>query len=244
MKTEMPAAARAELAPGGKLRAALNLANFLLVRKTPEGPRGIVPDIAAEIGRRAGVPVELVGYESPGQVADAAPGGAWDVAFIGAEPARAASVAFSAAYLEIEATYLVPAGSAIRALEEVDRPGVRIAASARSAYDLYLGRTLKHAQLERAEGLDASFELFASRGLEALSGLRPRLMQDLGKLPGARILEGRFTAVQQAIGTPKARAAAAAWLRAFAEEIKASGLVAELIARHAVRGVSVAPPAA
>jgi polar amino acid transport system substrate-binding protein len=239
----MPQAACAELGPTGRLRAALNLANFLLVTKTPAGPRGIVVDLAEELAKRAQLPVEFIGYERPGDVADAASKDAWDVAFIGAEPARANEIAFSAAYLEIEVTYLVPAGSTIGLLEEVDRPGVRIAVSARSAYDLYLSRTLKHAELVRAEGIDASCDLFVSRKLEALAGLRPRLLQDVAKLPGARILDGRLTAVQQAIGTPKRRQAAAAYLRAFAEEIKASGLVAELIARHGVRGVNVAPPA-
>lgn len=242
MSTEMPRAVRDELAPQGRLRAGLNYGNFLLIRREPSGPRGIVPDLAAELARRAGVPLEFVGYDSPGQVADAAASGAWDIAFIGAEPARAAEIAFSAAYLEIEATYLVPAGSPIRTIEDVDRPGVSIATSARSAYDLYLTRTLKHATLERAQGLDASFALFVGRKLDVLSGLRPRLIEEVVKLPGARVLEGRFTAVQQAIGTPKARQAAAQYLRAFAEEVKASGFVAGLIARHGVRGVNVAPP--
>lgn len=239
----MPPQVREQLTPSGVLRAGLNYANFLLIARTPSGPRGIVPDLAGEIARRAGARLEFVGYEAPGRVADAASTNAWDIAFIGAEPARANEIAFSAAYLEIEATYLVPAGSPIRALEEVDRPGVRIATSARSAYDLYLSRTLRHATLERAEGLDASYQLFVSRKLDVLSGLRPRLMQEVEKLPGARVLEGRFTSVQQAIGTPRGRDAAAAYLRAFVEETKASGLIAELIARHGVRGVSVAPPA-
>lgn len=239
----MPPEVRQQLTPTGVLRAGLNYANFLLIQRTPSGPRGIVPDLAGEIARRAGAQLEFVGYEAPGLVADAAKTNAWDIAFIGAEPARANEIAFSAAYLEIEATYLVPAGSPIRALEEVDRPGVRIATSARSAYDLYLSRTLRHATLERAEGLDASYQLFVSKKLDVLSGLRPRLMQEVEKLPGARVLEGRFTSVQQAIGTPRGRDAAAAYLRAFVEETKASGLVAELIARHGVRGVSVAPPA-
>lgn len=239
----MPPEIREQLTPAGVLRAGLNYANFLLITRTPSGPHGIAPDLAGEIARRAGAQLEFVGYEAPGQVADAAKTNAWDIAFIGAEPARASEIAFSAAYLEIEATYLVPAGSPIRTLEEVDRPGVRIATSARSAYDLYLSRTLRRATLERAEGLDASYRLFVSGKLDVLAGLRPRLMQEVEKLPGARVLEGRFTAVQQAIGTPRGRDAAAAYLRAFVEEAKASGLVAGLIARHGVRGVSVAPPA-
>lgn len=240
--TELSAAARTELTPTGVLRVALNLSNFLLVGKDPATgrPEGIVPDLAKELAHRLGVPVEFIGYESPGKVADAATSGAWDAAFLGAEPARANVIDFTAAYLEIEATYLVPPGSAIKAQADVDRKGVRISISARSAYDLYLERTLKNASLLRVEGIEASWQQFVSKKLDALAGLRPRLATDVERMPGARILEGRFTAIQQAIGTPKGRPAAAAYLRAFAEEAKATGMVANAIARHAVRGVTVA----
>ncbi len=232
----------AELAPTGVLRAGINLSNFLLVTgRAPNGdPQGIAPDMADEIGGRLQVPVKLIAYESPGKLADAVAD--WDVGLIGAEPARAAQIAFTAAYLEIEATYLVPPGSNIGSVEEVDRKGVRIAVAARSAYDLFLSRSLKNAELVHANGLDGSYELFVREKLDALAGLRPRLVQDLAKLPGARVLEGRFTAVQQAVGTPKARAASAAFLAVFIEEAKASGLVARLIERHGVKGVNVAPP--
>jgi polar amino acid transport system substrate-binding protein len=233
----------AELAPTGVLRAGINLSNFLLVTgRAPNGdPQGIAPDMAGEVAARLGVPVRLIPYESPGKLADAVPD--WDVGLIGAEPARAEQITFTVAYLEIDATYLVPAGSAIRTVDEVDRKGVRIAIAARSAYDLYLSRSLKNAELVRTNGLDASYELFVRERLDALAGLRPRLAQDVEKLPGARVLDGRFTAVQQAIGTPKARAASAAFLAAFVEEAKASGLVARLIQRHGVKGVDVAPAA-
>lgn len=240
--TEPSPAATSELTPTGKLRVALNLSNFLLVNPAPEGapPTGIVPDLANEIGRRLGVPVEFTGYPSPGKVADAAATGVWDVAFLGAEPLRANVIDFTDAYLEIQATYLVPPGSPIRAQADVDRAGVRISISARSAYDLFLERTLKHAQLLRVEGIEASWVQFRDRKLDALAGLLPRLVQDVEKMPGARILEGRFTAIQQAIGTPRGRGAAAAFLRAFADEARTGGMVAEAIARHKVRGVSVA----
>ena len=230
-----------ELAPTGVLRAGINLSNFLLVtaRAANGDPQGIAPDMAAEIAARLKVPLQLIPYESPGLLADAVAN--WDVGLIGAEPARAAQITFSAAYLEIEATYLVPGDSKIRSIEEIDRKGVRIAVAARSAYDLYLSRSIKQAELVHANGLDASYELFVREKLDALAGLRPRLVKDVQKLPGARLLEGRFTAVQQAVGTPKARVTSAGFLAAFVEEAKASGLVARLIERHAVRGVNVAP---
>ena len=134
----------------------------------------------------------------------------------------------------------MPAGSPIGSLAEVDRPGVRIAVSARSAYDLFLSRSLKHAQLVRAEGIPASYDLFVAEKLDVLAGLLPRLSSDVTRLPGARILEGKFTAVQQAIGTPKARTAGAKYLGEFVADIKKSGLVARLIEKHKVKGVSVA----
>ena len=234
---------KSELAPTGKLRVGINHGNFLLVTSMNPEPRGVAPDLGRELGRRLGVPVEFVGFATAGTLGDAVRTGAWDVAFLGAEPQRASDIAFTAAYLEIPSTYLVPAGSPIRSIAEVDREGVRIAVAAQSAYGLFLSRTVKHARLVETKGLDASFEVFVAERLEALAGLKPRLLMDVAKLPGARVLDGQFTAVQQAIGTPKGREAAAKYLRAFVEEVKASGLVAEAISRNAVPGVSVAPPA-
>jgi len=233
-----------ELTPTGKLRVGVNLSNFLLVQRNADGTiRGIVPDLAQELARRLGVTAELRKYEKVGEVADGAKKGEWDVAFIGAEPQRAAEIDFTAPYVEIEATYLVPAGSAIKSIAGVDRKGVRIAVADRSAYHLWLSRNIKNATLTTADGIEASYQRFVKDKLEVLAGLKPRLMEDITKLPGARILDGRFTAVQQAIGTPKGRPEGAAYLRKFAEDIKASGLVAKLIERHGVRGLSVAAPA-
>ena len=245
MPPQVSAAVRSELASTGTLRVGLNFANFLLTGKDPVSgkPRGVAADLAQELGRRVGVPVEFVGYDSPGAMADALKDGVWDIAFFAAEPARATVIAFTAAYVEIEATYLVPAGSPLRSIADVDRDGVRISVSNRSAYELYLSRTLQHAQLMRVDGLDASYEQFVAKKLDALAGLRPRLVMDAEKLPGSRILEGRFTAVQQAIGMPKGRDAGAKYLREFVEDVKGSGLVAKVIAQNGVRGLSVAPKA-
>jgi polar amino acid transport system substrate-binding protein len=240
----MPHALSAELAPTGTLRAGINMANFLLVTgRTADGdPQGVAPDMASEIAARLGVPVAYVPYASPGPLADDATNNVWDIGLIGAEPARAEHIAFTPAYVEIEATYLVPAGSPLQTISDVDKKGVRIAVSARSAYDLYLSRHLEHAELVRVEGLNAALDLFITEKLDALAGLKPRLLSDVEKVPGARILDGRFTAVQQAIGIPRGREAGAAFLRDFVEEAKSSGLVARLIERHSVRGLSVAPP--
>lgn len=236
---------RSELAPSGVLRAGINMANFLLVtgRRDDGAPQGVAPDMASAVAERLGVEVAYVPYETPGQLADDALNGVWDIGLIGAEPARAEHIAFSAAYVEIEATYLVPAESQIQAVADVDRPGVRIAVAARSAYDLYLTRNIQHAELVRVAGLNASYDLFVNDRLDALAGLRPRLLSDVEKLPGARLLDGKFTAVQQAIGTPRERVSGTAFLRDFVEEAKASGLVGQFIERHQVRGLSVAPPA-
>ncbi len=235
----------AELAPTGVLRAAINMGNFLLVTgRTPAGdPEGVAPDMAREIAARLSVPVRYVPFAKPSELADVAGTNIWDIGLIGAEPARAEKIAFTAAYVEIEVTYLVPPGSPLQAIAEVDRPGMRIAVSAGSAYDLWLERNIKHAQLVRSTKLDSAYDLFVRDGLDALAGLRPSLLSDVQKRPGARILDGKFTAVQQAVGTARANHAGAAFLSAFVEDAKASGLVARLIERHHVRGLSVAAPA-
>jgi polar amino acid transport system substrate-binding protein len=235
---------RSELAPRGILRAAINLSNFLLVTgRSPSGdPEGVAPDMARAIADRLGVPVTYVTYATPGELADAAMTDAWDIGLIGAEPARAEKIAFSPAYVEIEATYMVPPGSPLRAIEHVDQAGIRIAVTARTAYGLWLDRHITQAELVRSDSLDSAFRQFALEKLDVLAGLRSRLLSDAQMMPGARILDGRFTAVQQAIGTARGNTASAAFLSEFVEEAKASGAVAAMIARHRVNGLSVAPP--
>jgi len=246
MQVTPSAQAKAELAPTGVLRAGVNMGNFLLITgRTAEGePDGCSPDMARAIAARLGVPLKIIPFKTPGELGDAVDRNVWDIGLIGAEPQRAEKIAFTAAYVEIEATYLVPAGSSIMSIAEVDRPGNRIAVTARSAYGLWLERNIKQAQLVLTEGLDGAFNAFVEQKLEALSGLRPRLLEDVRKLPGARILDGQFAAVQQAVGTPRKNTAGAAFLKDFVEEAKASGLVAQLIQKHGVVGrLSVAPPA-
>ncbi len=238
-------AVRSDLSPTGKLRVGINFGNVLLTAKDPATgePRGVAVDLARELGRRLGVSVEIVPYGTAGQMADAVKIGAWDVAFLGAEPQRANEISFTAPYAEIEATYLVPPGSPLRTVEDADRKGVRISIAEKSAYDLYLSRNLKHAQLVRAPNTPAAFKLFVDDKLEAHANLKPVLLTLADKLPGSRILDGRFSVVRQAVGTPRGREAGAKYLREFVEDIKASGLVAQTIEKNGIRGLTVAPKA-
>ena len=235
----------AELTPTGVLRAAINMGNFLLVTgKTPSGdPSGVSADMAAAVAARLGVPVKYIPYARPGDLADDAEKGLWDIGNIGAEPQRAAVINFTAAYCEIEATYLVPAGSPIRAVGDVDQPGRRLAVTARSAYGLWLENNYKRGELLQFNTADAAIKAFVDEKLDAYAGLRPGLIDVAAKLPGSRILDGQFTAVQQAIGTPKKNSAGFAFLKEFVEESKKNGLIASLIARHGTAGrLAVAPP--
>jgi polar amino acid transport system substrate-binding protein len=232
-----------ELAPTGVLRAGINLSNFLLVtgRSTTGDPEGVSPDMAREIANRLGVPVKYVPYKTPGELADMGGTGAWDIGLIGAEPQRAAVMTFSAAYVEIEATYMVPPGSPLKSIVDVDKKGVRVAVSARSAYGLWLENNLKNAELVQVSGLDGAFKKFMDDKLDALAGLRPGLLKDLAKHPELKILDGKFTAVQQAVGCNKPATESARYIAAFVENAKKSGLVASLIEKHKVKGLSVAP---
>ncbi len=244
--SQVSPAARSDLAPTGKLRAGINYGNAILATKDPASGefRGVAIDLTRELGRRLGVPVELVAYTSIATMVDAAKAAAWDIAFLGADPARAGEISFTAPYLELDATYLVPGGSPLRAIADVDREGVRVAAPARAAYELFLSRSLKRAQLVRTKGADAALALLAEGKVEALAGLRQALAVAADRVPRSRMLEGRFFAVQQAVGVPSGRDAGAQYLRGFVEEAKASGLVARAIETSGFLGVSVAPRAA
>jgi len=243
--TEVTAALRAEFAPTGTLRVGLNMSNFLLTRTDAATgkPAGVAHDIALELGRRLGLPVGFVPHPNPGALADAAGRNIWDVGFLGAEPQRANEIDFTPAYVEIDSTYLVPPGSTLKHADEVDRKGIRIIVPAKAAYELYLSRTIKHAELVKEAGADASFKRFVDEKFDALAGLRPRLTTDQSRLPGSRILDGRFTAVQQAAGVPRGRPNAAKYLAAFIEDVKASGLVAKAIKDNNIVGLTIAAKA-
>lgn len=230
--------ALSELTHPGTLRVGINLGNILLVTGTgAQGePQGVSPDMAAALAGRLGVAVSYVTYATPGEVADAVERDEWDIGLIAVEPKRAEKIAFCDAYCEIEATYLVPANSPLQSIEDVDRPGVRIAVSDRAAYDLYLTRTLKHAELHRANGLAGAFALFVAEKLDALAGLVPALKDNAEQLPGSRVLDGRYTSVLQAIGTKPESTALNAVAQQFIADARESGLVAELIEKHGVAG--------
>jgi len=239
------AALRERLAPGGVLRAGINLSNFLLVsaRSADGGPAGVSPDMAAAIAQCLDVTLQRVPYASPALLADAAGRDEWDIGLIGAEPQRAQTIAFTAPYAQIEATYLVPAGSPLTEIAAVDAPGVRIAVTGGTAYGLWLDRNIRHADIQRTATMDETLADFRDRRLEALAGLRMRLVGDAAALPGSRLLEGRFMAVQQAIGVPRRQDGlteeAVAWLGRFVAAAIASGFVAERICHHGVNGLSV-----
>ena len=233
-----------DLAPSGQLRAAINLGNPVLAQRDAANGelRGVSVDLARELGRRLAVPVELVVYDAAGKVADAARAGAWDVAFLAIDPARATDIEFTAPYVVIEGTYAVPADSPLRTIDDVDRDGVRVAVGNKSAYDLYLTRTLKHARLVRAETSPAAIEMFLRDRLEAVAGVKQPLVRLAQANPQLRVMEGRFMKIEQAMGTPRGRDGGARYLRQFVEEMKASGFVAKALERSGQLDATVAPP--
>ena len=234
-----------DLAPTGKLRAAINFGNGVLAQKGPNGePRGITPDLATALAKRLGVAVEFVTFEAAGKVFEAAKAGAWDIGFVAIEPVRAAEIEFSAPYVLIDGTYMVRQDSPLREVGDVDRPGVRIAVGLGSGYVTYLKRTMKHAAVVEAAvgGGRANIELFVNDKLEAVAGVRQPLEAYAKDHPEMRVMSGAFQQIQQAMGTPKGRMAGARYLAAFVEEMKSSGFVAEALKRSG-QVAEVAPPA-
>src|SRR5262250_113637 len=236
---------RSDLAPTGTLRVGINYGNPVLATKDPasEDLRGVAVDLARELGTRTGLPINLVGYDSAGKMVEALQAGGWDIAFLAIDPGRAEQISFTAPYLEIEGTYLVPARSPLRAIADIDREGVRVGISLGSAYDLFLSRSLQHAELVRAPNPNGAFELIVSGKVDVVAGVKQHLIANAAKLPGSRVLDGRFMAIQQALGISKGRDAGLKYLREFIEDVKASGLVAQAIEKAGVSGVSIAPKA-
>lgn len=236
-------AARMELAPGGKLRAAINFGNPILALRdaTTGEPRGVSVDLARELALRLGVPVELVLYTAAGKVVEGIKSGAWDIAFFAIDPVRAVDTDFSAAYVVIEGAYLVPRDSPIQKNADVDREGVRVVVGRGSAYDLYLTRELKKATLVKAPTSPAVTDMMMADKIEVAAGVKQQLQADAKRVPGVRLLDGRFMEINQAIAVPKGRAAGAEYVAQFVEEMKSSGFIAAALRRHGIEGAAVAP---
>jgi polar amino acid transport system substrate-binding protein len=227
-----------ELAPTGKLRVGINFGNMVLAQGTAASPRGITPDLARELGKRLGAPVEFIAFDAAGKTFEAMKAGTLDIIFLAIEPVRAAEIEFTAPYVLIEGVYLVPKDSPLKAVADVDREGVRIGVNKDSAYDLFLTRTLKHAKILRAE---SGVDLFVKNKLEAAAGVKQPLAVYAKTNPNVRVMDGRFMEIRQAMGSPKGRIAGARYLRAFVEEMKASGFVADALKRSNQPDAAVAP---
>jgi len=237
-------AAVAELGATGKLRAAINFGNPILANRDANGQaRGVSVDLAREAARRLSLPVDLVLFNSAGAVVEAVKAKQVDLAFVAIDPVRAADMEYTAPYVIIEGAYLVRQASPLQRNDEVDRAGTRVVVGHGSAYDLYLTRELRAATLVRAPTSPAVTDVFMAQGLEVAAGVKQQLQADARRVAGVRLLPGRFMVIEQAMGVPKGRTAAQAWLRAFIEEMKASGFVAEALQRHGIEGAAVAPPA-
>lgn len=234
---------RAEFAPSGTLVAGVNLGNPVIAQKDPDGgpPRGVGPELARELARRLGVPIRYATYDTAGPMAAGAQKGEWDVAMLAADPARSEEIAFSAPYVLIEGTYMVPQDSPLKRIEDFDRAGLRIAVGLKTAYDLYLTRTLKNATLVRAPTSLAAVEEFRAQRLDAVAGVKNPLEAIAAKDRSVRVIPGNFMTIGQASGVPKSRPNAAKYLRDFIEEAKASGLVARKLLQSGVTDATVAP---
>jgi polar amino acid transport system substrate-binding protein len=243
MTGEFNNAVRSELAPTGTLHAAINYGNPILAAKNPAtgNPQGVSVDLARELARRLGVPIELVTYESAGRVVADEDSGNWDIGFVAIDPRRAEVVSFTAAYVVIEGAYLVKENSPIRANEEVDVQGNRVVVGAGSAYDLFLTRNLEQATIVRSPTSPTVVDMFLEQNLEVAAGVKQQLEFDAGRLPGLRLLDGSFMAIRQAMVTHHGREAGAKYLREFVEEMKATGFVARALERHNIEGAAVAP---
>jgi polar amino acid transport system substrate-binding protein len=233
-------------APTGKLRASINLGNPILANRAPNAtePVGVSIDLANAFARRLGVEIELLVFDTAARSVEAVTQEQADIGFFAIDPLRGAGISFTAAYVLIEGSYMVRADSSIQTNEEVDKAGCRVTVGKGSAYDLFLTRELKHAEIVRAPSSPAVVDVFVEQGLDVAAGVKQQLEADAKRLPNLRLLPGRFMVIQQAMGVPKSRGdAAAEVLRLFVEDLKASGFIQEALARHGIQGASVAPAA-
>ena len=242
----MNSAIRQAFAPQGQLRASINLGNPILANRHSQTgePVGVSIDLARALASRLGVDVELVVFDAAGKSVEAVRGEQADIGFFAIDPLRGEGIAFTAPYVLIEGSYLVAATSALQSNDEVDRPGTRVTVGKGSAYDLFLSRELKQAEIVRAPTSPTVVDVYVEQKLDVAAGVKQQLEADLKRYPGHRLLPGRFMVIQQAMGVPKTRGAeAAAYLSRFLEDMKASGFVADALRRHGIQGASVAPTA-
>ena len=242
--TTIDNAIRSALMPTGVLRASINLGNPILANWDADNnrARGVSVDLANELARRLGAELQPVVFDAAGKSVAAVTGEEADVGFFAVDPLRGEGLLFTAPYILIEGAYLVRDGSAIRANEEVDAEGVRIMVGKGSAYDLFLSRELQRATIVRANTSPTVVDEFIAQGVEVAAGVRQQLAADAARLPGLRLLPGRFMVIQQAMGLPRSRGMGAAnFLSSFVEEMKATGFVADAMARHGIEGALVAP---
>jgi polar amino acid transport system substrate-binding protein len=234
----------ATLCPTGTLRAAINLGNPILANLNPvtHQPFGVSVDLAQELAKRLDVALELVVVTGAAKAVSALNEHSADVGFFAIDPLRGAEIAFTAPYVLIEGSYLVPQDSPIRTNADVDQAGVRVAVGTGSAYDLFLSRELKNAQIVREANVAGVVEAFLAQQLEVAAGIKQALEASARQLPNLRLLDGRFMVIEQAMGVPKRFGAeAAAYVGAFVEEMKASGFVAQAMLRHGIKGAAAAP---
>jgi polar amino acid transport system substrate-binding protein len=236
-------ALHSDLAPMGKIRVGINHANPVLARKDPGTGEisGVAVDLAQELGRRTALSIQVVPYDSAGRMVDGLKTGDWDIAFLAVDPGREGEIDFTAPYVQIEGTYLIPAGSPINTIADVDRRGLRVALSKGAAYELYLSRSLKHAEMVKTATPPEAFALLVEGKVDALAGVKQTLMTNAQKLPGSRVLDGRFMAIGQAMGIAKGRSYGWKYLSEFIADVKSSGLVKRIIEKNGIRGVAIAP---
>ncbi|MEY2684331.1 MAG: hypothetical protein RJA09_1475 [Pseudomonadota bacterium] len=231
-------------APTGRLRASINLGNPILANRHPQTGEagGVSVDLARELARRLGAELELVVFDTAGQSVDAVTNEQADFGFFAIDPLRGQGIHFTAPYVLIEGSYMVRLDSPLQDNNEVDRAGTRVTVGKGSAYDLFLTRELKQAEIVRAPSSPTVVDVFVAEQLDVAAGVKQQLEADQQRFPGLRLLPGRFMVIQQAMGLPKGRGLeAAAFLKTFVEEMKASGFVAQALARHGIQGASVAP---
>lgn len=230
-------------APTGRLRASINLGNPILAHRDPANGMvgGVSVDLAHALAERLGIELELVVFDAAAKSVEAVTAEQADFGFFAIDPLRGQGIHFTAPYVLIEGSYLVREDSPLCSNDEVDRPGTRVTVGKGSAYDLFLTRELRQAEIVRAPTSPTVVDVFVEQSLDVAAGVKQQLEADCRRFAGLRLLPGRFMVIEQAMGLPKSRGdEASAWLAEFVENMKSSGFVLDALKRHGIQGVSVA----